>query len=74
LKTWASGVSFQSMRVLTKAEFSREMREEEGKGKSLNGSKEEKGSKMMSRDRLLKKLGIIAMIDMCYLLWWLVVC
>jgi hypothetical protein len=40
----------------------------------LNGSKEEKGSKMMSRDRLLKKLGIIAMIDMCYLLCWLVVC
>jgi hypothetical protein len=26
----------------------------------LNGSKEENGSKMMSRDRLLKKLGIFA--------------
>jgi hypothetical protein len=36
------------------------MRGDEGKGKSLNGSKEENGSKMMSRDRLLKKLGIIA--------------
>jgi len=60
LNTWASGVSVQSMRVLTRAEFSRGMRGDEGKGKSLNGSKEENGSKMMSRDRLLKKLGIFA--------------
>jgi hypothetical protein len=42
------------------------MREDEGKGKSLNGSqasKEENESKMMLLPRrLLKKLGIIAMI------------
>ncbi|KAJ6985946.1 hypothetical protein NC653_023772 [Populus alba x Populus x berolinensis] len=52
------------MRVLTKAEFSREMRElEEVKGKSLSGfqvSKAENGSKTIPPRRLLKKLGTIA--------------
>ncbi|KAJ6302982.1 hypothetical protein OIU77_016967 [Salix suchowensis] len=59
------------MRVLTKAEFSRGMREDEGKG-SLNGSqasKEENGSKMMLLPRrLLNKLGIIAMISLSFAL------
>lgn len=53
------------MRVLTNAEFSQGMSEEEGKGKSLTGSqmsKEENGSKMLPR-RLSKKLGINAMVN-----------
>ncbi|KAJ6897054.1 hypothetical protein NC651_023060 [Populus alba x Populus x berolinensis] len=66
LKTWASGVSLQSMRVFTKAGFSRERRgfEEEMKGaKSLNGSQmsnDENGSKMLLPRWLSKKLGINA--------------
>ena len=64
LKTWASGVSFQSMRVLTKAEFSSRGKEGEGKGKSFKGSQtsREKGSKMLLL-RLPKKLGIIDILN-----------
>jgi hypothetical protein len=55
------------MRVLTKAEFSREMREFEAevKGNSLIGSQmsnAENESKMLPPRRLLKKLGIIAIL------------
>ncbi|KAJ9548312.1 hypothetical protein OSB04_020855 [Centaurea solstitialis] len=61
LNTWASGVSFQSTRVFTKAEVSLEASNEEvGKGKSLKGSQTSKlkGSKMLLR-RPPKKLGMI---------------
>ncbi|KAI5386680.1 hypothetical protein KIW84_072998 [Lathyrus oleraceus] len=67
LKTCASGVSFQSTRVLTKAGFSRgnEAESEEFEnGKSFKGSQtsREKGSKTLLL-RPLKKLGIRDMFD-----------
>ncbi|KVI11914.1 hypothetical protein Ccrd_009654, partial [Cynara cardunculus var. scolymus] len=62
LKTCASGVSFQSTRVFTKAEVSLQESDpdEVGKGKSLNGSQISmaNGSKMLFR-RPPKKLGMI---------------
>ncbi|KAJ9548311.1 hypothetical protein OSB04_020854 [Centaurea solstitialis] len=61
LNTCASGVSFQSTRVFTKAEVSLEASDDEvGKGKSLKGSQTSKlnGSKMLLR-RPPKKLGMI---------------
>ena len=67
MKMWAWGVSFQSMRVLAKAEVSRaeegRLASVVGNGKPSNGSQrsKEKGSKTLLR-RPPKKLGIRDMI------------